>query len=90
MICRHWMIFFPASDSRRTKFFACERLGFELPYICYFEQNSSANNCSFIIQYAIEHMRDQAIEKGIPIDGMVMKYDSISYSKQKGRYFPSQ
>lgn len=75
---------FPASDSRRTKFFACERLGFELPYICYFEQNSSANNCSFIIQDAIEHMRNQAIEKGIPIDGMVMKYDSISYSKQKG------
>lgn len=75
---------FPASDSRRTKFFACERLGFELPYICYFEQNSSANNCSFIIQDAIEHMRDQAIEKGIPIDGMVIKYDSISYSKQKG------
>lgn len=75
---------FPASDSRMTKFFACERLGFELPYICYFEQNSSANNCSFIIQDAIEHMRNQAIEKGIPIDGMVMKYDSISYSKQKG------
>lgn len=75
---------FPASDSRRTKFFVCERLGFELPYICYFEQNSSANNCSFIIQDAIEHMRNQAIEKGIPIDGMVMKYDSISYSKQKG------
>lgn len=74
----------PVSDSRRTKFFACEKLGFELPYICYFEQNSSANNCSFIIQDAIEHMRNQAIEKGIPIDGMVMKYDSISYSKQKG------
>lgn len=71
---------FPASDSRTTKFFACERLGFELPYACRFEQESSA----FIIQDAIEHMRDQAIEKGIPIDGMVMKYDSISYSKQKG------
>lgn len=71
---------FPASDSRMTKFFACERLGFELPYACRFEQESSA----FIIQDAIEHMRDQAIEKGIPIDGMVMKYDSISYSKQKG------
>ena len=25
-----------------------------------------------------------AIKKGIPIDGLVMKYDSISYSKQKG------
>lgn len=71
---------FPVSDSRMTKFFACERLGFELPYACRFEQESSA----FIIQDAIEHMRDQAIEKGIPIDGMVMKYDSISYSKQKG------
>lgn len=71
---------FPTSDSRMTKFFACERLGFELPYACRFEQESSA----FIIQDAIEHMRDQAIEKGIPIDGMVMKYDSISYSKQKG------
>ena len=71
---------FPASDSRMIKFFACERLGFELPYACRFEQESSA----FIIQDAIEHMRDQAIEKGIPIDGMVMKYDSISYSKQKG------
>lgn len=71
---------YPASDSRMTKFFACERLGFELPYACRFEQESSA----FIIQDAIEHMRDQAIEKGIPIDGMVMKYDSISYSKQQG------
>lgn len=70
----------PASDSRMKKFFACERLGFELPYACRFEQETSA----FIIQDAIDHMRDQAIEKGIPIDGMVMKYDSIFYSKQKG------
>lgn len=71
---------FLALDSRMTKFFACERLGFELPYVCRFEQESSVS----IIQDAIEHMRDQAIEKGIPIDGMVMKYDSIFYSKQKG------
>ncbi len=71
---------FPASDSRMTKFFACERLGFELPYACCFKQESSAS----IIQDEIENMRNQAIEKGIPIDGMVMKYDSISYSKQKG------
>lgn len=71
---------FPASDSRMTKFFACERLGFELPYVCCFEQESSAS----IIQDKIENMRDQAIERGIPIDGMVMKYDSIFYSKQKG------
>lgn len=70
----------PTSDSRMTKFFACERLGFELPYACRFEQETSA----FIVQDAIEHMRDQAIENGIPIDGMVMKYDSIFYSKQKG------
>lgn len=69
-----------SSDSRRTKFLVCERLGFELPYVCRFKQESSVS----IVQDAIEHMREQAIKKGIPIDGMVMKYDSISYSKQKG------
>lgn len=68
------------SDSRRTKFVVCEKLGFEFPYVCRFEQESS----SCIVQDAIDHMREQAINNGIPIDGMVMKYDSISYSKQKG------
>lgn len=69
------------SDSRKVKFLACERLGFELPYVCYFKYKNSS---VFNIQNAIEHMKNQAIEKGIPIDGIVLKYDSISYSKQRG------
>lgn len=32
----------------------------------------------------IETLRQRAIDTGIPIDGLVVKYDSIEYSKQKG------
>lgn len=64
-------------DSRMSKFLACENLGFEL-----------ADLLTKIpipaVPSAIKHMKNQAAEKGIPIDGLVMKYDSISYSKQKG------
>lgn len=65
------------SDSRISKFLACENLGFELPDL-------QTKIPIPVVPSAIKHMKNQASEKGIPIDGLVMKYDSISYSKQKG------
>lgn len=64
-------------DSRMSKFLACENLGFELPDLL-------TKILIPAVPSAIKHMKNQASEKGIPIDGLVMKYDSISYSKQKG------
>ena len=64
-------------DSRMSKFLACENLGFELPDLLTKIPIPAVHS-------AIKHMKNQASEKGIPIDGLVMKYDSISYSKQKG------
>ena len=64
-------------DSRKNKFIACEKLGFECPS---WATKFPTKN----IKVHIEYLRDLAIEKGIPIDGLVLKYDSISYSKQQG------
>ena len=64
-------------DSRMDKLSACEKLGFG--YV-----ECISNFISNHISHVISHMKDDAIRLGIPIDGLVMKYDSISYSKQKG------
>lgn len=64
-------------DSRMSKFLACENLGFELPDLL-------TKIPIPAVPSAIKHMKNQASKKRIPIDGLVMKYDSISYSKQKG------
>lgn len=64
-------------DSRNSKFHACEKLGFQYPDL-------TSKIPIPVVASAINQMKDQATAKGIPIDGLVMKYDSISYSKQKG------
>lgn len=67
-------------DSRMSKFLACASLGFEPPYGC----SGVPGTSGATIQTAIDSMKRKAIKLGIPFDGMVMKYDSISYSKNKG------
>lgn len=64
-------------DSRKSKFLTCMELGFNKPH------GLVADNIS-ALEDAISSLKRQAVDKGIPIDGLVVKYDSISYSKQKG------
>lgn len=66
-------------DSRKSKFLACIDLGFEKP-TAYVADVSGLS----ALPDGINSLKRKAIEKGIPIDGLVVKYDSISYSRQKG------
>lgn len=70
----------PISDSREAKMNYCVNIGFEAPDFLPFTLEVHQNNLSEMI----ESLKASAKNKGIPIDGLVMKYDSISYSKQKG------
>lgn len=65
------------SDSRKDKFVVCRELGFEYPE---FIANISIDNLLEEIQY----MKSRAVQRGIPIDGLVVKYDSISFSRKQG------
>lgn len=64
-------------DSRKSKFLTCMELGFNKPHGLIADDLSA-------LEDAISSLKRQAVDKGIPIDGLVVKYDSISYSKQKG------
>lgn len=65
-------------DSRLSKFDACFDLGFEYPFCVSDLQQKDE------LEISINLMKDNATNRGIPIDGLVMKYNSLSYSKQKG------
>lgn len=65
--------------TRMNKIYFCEEMGFMSPCIDYFDRIDKKS-----LSYRIERMKNEAIERGIPIDGLVVKYDSISFSKQKG------
>lgn len=66
-------------DSRKSKFLACIDLGFEKP-TTYVADVSGLS----ALPDGINSLKRKAIKKGIPIDGLVVKYDSIKYSQQKG------
>lgn len=65
-------------DSRLSKFDACFGLGFAYPF-CVSNIHQKGE-----LKISIDLMKDNAASEGVPIDGLVMKYDSISYSKNKG------
>lgn len=67
-------------DSRCSKFLACKDIGFQIPHCGIISQEITVNS----LRNAIDSMKRYSEKYGIPIDGMVLKYDSISYSKQKG------
>jgi DNA ligase (NAD+) len=66
-------------DSRESKFVTCKNLGFDVPsYVSIFKVDAD------VIQRSIDTMKHEAVKDGIPIDGMVLKYDSLSFSKELG------
>lgn len=65
-------------DSRLSKFDACFNLGFMYPF-CVSDIQQKGE-----LEISIDLMKNHAADEGVPIDGLVMKYDSISYSKNKG------
>ena len=67
-------------DSRSQKFWYCQNNGFDVGYYVLFGTNITEK----LLTEKIETMKQEAMDRGIPIDGMVLKYDSYSYSKQKG------
>ena len=68
------------ADLRSSKLLECENLGFELfPYIVF-----GTDFPIELLDNKISEMRILADGAGIPIDGLVMKYNSYSYSKSKG------
>lgn len=66
-------------DSRRSKFVTCADLGFEYPDIVACKDFKPSE-----LTDVINSMKCIAINKGIPIDGLVVKYDSLKYSQKKG------
>lgn len=68
------------NDSREAKMNYCANMGFEAPDYFPFTLEIHQGKLSEMI----ELLKASAKDKGIPIDGLVMKYDSITYSKQKG------
>lgn len=64
-------------DSRKSKFLTCIELGFNKPHGMVIDN-------LFVLDDMISSLKCQAIDSGIPIDGLVVKHDSISYSRQKG------
>ena len=66
-------------DSRKSKFLACMGLGFEKP-TAYIADVSGLS----ALPDAVSSLKRKAISKGIPIDGLVVKYNSIKFSQQKG------
>lgn len=70
----------PIKDSRTLKISKCAEMGFESPDRLTYVSGADDEHLSEMI----ESLKNKAKEKGIPIDGLVMKYDGIAYSKQKG------
>lgn len=68
------------NDSRFYKINRCTEFGFELPEMLKVFDESSRDD----LEILIDTLKNVAVKRGIPIDGLVMKYDSIAYSKQKG------
>lgn len=67
-------------DSRSSKLGKCGLLGFDFVKGFSFDKDIIIPS----LENAIRIMKNYATDRGIPIDGMVLKYDSYSYSKQKG------
>ena len=66
--------------SRFAKMRYLAGMGFQMPdCFTYFNQADQAN-----LSKMISELKERALKSGIPIDGMVIKYDDINYSKQCG------
>lgn len=68
-----------SNDSRYEKLYKLQEFGFDCP-----NMHISIGDTAYTLEAYVEFLKAAAKEKGIPVDGLVMKYDSISYSRQKG------
>lgn len=67
-------------NTRLEKINYLVNLGFEKPDFLTYSDKADKDNLSNMITY----LQNKAKKIGMPIDGLVMKYNDISYSKQKG------
>lgn len=65
---------------RYEKLMYCVDIGFNCPNMIIYKYTPDNEQ----LDSDIETLRQRAIDAGIPIDGLVVKYDSIEYFKQKG------
>lgn len=68
------------SDSFRERLSELENAGFEVVPNIFIPKNASAE----LIQESIDLLKEIAVDKGYPIDGIVFSYDSISYGESLG------
>lgn len=68
-------------DSKYVKLCALSQMGFDRCNTIHLDSPASAD---MLMQY-IDQLKSNAEEQGIPIDGVVFTYDSIGYSKSRGR-----
>lgn len=71
----------PFVDSFFSKLKAAEKLGFEIVPMWTYSNNSSDKSN---IQKMLDNLKTQAEQHGIPYDGAVMTYDSLSYGESLG------
>lgn len=69
------------SDSRGKLLLAIKELGFDVCPFVFLKENASLED----IEAEIQRLQGIAESMQIPIDGMVLRYDSLSYSKSCGR-----
>ena len=72
----------PFPDSRHAKILHLQELGFD---VCPYSFISAPVMDEKSMTLAIETLKGYAGEKNLPIDGIVIIYDSLSYSKACGR-----
>ena len=68
-------------DSRGKLLEAVGGLGFDVCPFMFLPENATLRE----IEDGISRLKSIAEEKRIPVDGMVLRYDSLSYSKSRGR-----
>lgn len=68
------------TNYRYEKLMYCASIGFVHPNMIVYKTVPEGQQ----LNRDIDTLKQQAIEIGIPIDGLVAKYDSIEYSRQKG------
>lgn len=67
-------------NHRYEKLTYCANIGFAYPNMIIYKTVPENQQ----LECDIDTLKQQAIDMGIPIDGLVVKYDSIEFSQQKG------
>lgn len=68
------------TNYRYEKLMYCADMGFMRPNMIIYKATPDNQQ----LEWDIDILRQRAIDMGIPIDGLVIKYDSIEFSQQKG------